>query len=86
LTAASSVNLSQHVGHQISVTGTMSGGMDSSSAAGRPDRPVSSTDKPSSTPNQPLQEDAGRGGMSGQHGATLNVTKVTMISTTCSAS
>lgn len=85
LSAAPSVSLSEHVGHQVSVTGTMTGGMDHSSASGRPDRPVSSTDKPSSTPDQPLQEDTPRTGTSGHGGgAMLTVTSLSMISSTCS--
>jgi hypothetical protein len=68
----STVNLSQHLNHKVTVSGTV-GGNSSSDAMAKPSSPTTS-----STPDR-----SSATGMSGQP-ATLTVTTLTMVSATCS--
>ncbi len=81
LMADSGVNLSEHVGHQVTVMGRFSGGSGSAASS-----PSSSSSPSASTPSTPssASSSSGPSGMASR-GGTFTVTSVSMISATCPA-
>ena len=87
LSAGTGVNLEEHVGHQVSVTGAFSRG--SGTATSKPSVSGSHANQtPPATETQSSHErqarEQGRGAV-GQAGRTLTVSSISMVATVCSA-
>ena len=80
LTASSSVNLAQHLNHQVSVTGTLTPASGSTMGT-----PGSTTGTMPSRPGDPARpgEMGSHAGMGAANAGTITVSSVTMVNATC---
>ena len=81
---ASGVDLSAHVGHKVSLTGTMAGAHSGMPGMMPGDKPMAKPDMPATRPGDAPKPNAGMDHMGGDKGAaTFTASAITMISATC---